>query len=188
MTAHHEFDHLLDRALSEYRDAEPLAGMEDRVLDRLASHRHPSRFGWLRWIATATCAAAVLMVAVLLLRSDRTSAPSAQTAVKPHPETTQPTTMASAQPPATPPLFPPKPVSHSARSASSPQPRVGGPKPVLDQFPTPAPLNSSEKTLLALAAYHPDVLDRTPADQEIKIAPIYIRPLAEDSSSRQGEN
>jgi len=96
--------------------------------------------------------------------------------------------MASAQPPATPPLSPAKPVSHPARSASPPPPRVAGPKPVFDQFPTPAPLNSSEKTLLALAAYHPDVLDRTPADQEIKIAPIYIRPLAEDSGSREGEN
>ena len=36
-----KLDHVLEQALSEYRDAEPLAGMEDRILR--ASPRNPSR-------------------------------------------------------------------------------------------------------------------------------------------------
>ena len=41
-------DNFLDEALSEYRDAEPLAGLESRVLRRLQASK-PARAGfWLR--------------------------------------------------------------------------------------------------------------------------------------------
>ena len=61
MTNHDQFDEFLDHALSEYRDAEPLSGLENRVLQRLQSQPvDRGRAMWM-WGAIATCAVLVLI-------------------------------------------------------------------------------------------------------------------------------
>ena len=59
-------DRILDHALSEYRDAEPLSGMEDRILRRLTVQPKPSSRRW-AWILAAVSASAAVIVAVLWL-------------------------------------------------------------------------------------------------------------------------
>ncbi|HVP50275.1 MAG TPA: hypothetical protein VMT56_03535, partial [Candidatus Bathyarchaeia archaeon] len=73
-----EFDGLLHEALSEYREAEPLAGIESRILariqDRDARRKTP---GW-RWALAGACAAA-LVVAIwfgALRRAPQSAAPN----------------------------------------------------------------------------------------------------------------
>ena len=41
MNDNEQLDNILDEALSEYREAEPLAGLESRVLQRTAGQRSP---------------------------------------------------------------------------------------------------------------------------------------------------
>ena len=60
MNHHDEFDDLLHDALSEYREAEPLAGIEERVLQRMQSLREERRHAMWMWGAVATCAALLL--------------------------------------------------------------------------------------------------------------------------------
>jgi hypothetical protein len=62
MTMNDEFDNILDDAMAEYRDAEPLAGVEGRVLRRLAE-RTKRRRAWWGWSLAAGLAMALLAVA-----------------------------------------------------------------------------------------------------------------------------
>ncbi|MDP9269044.1 MAG: hypothetical protein M3P27_12070, partial [Acidobacteriota bacterium] len=63
-------DSLLDSALAQYGAAEPLHGMEERVLRRLHDGRaeDASRRAWWMWGGAAAALAAVVMVVVLLAR------------------------------------------------------------------------------------------------------------------------
>src|SRR5215469_1144541 len=55
----HEFDALLHEALKEYRDAEPVSGVENRILRRLTEQHAGYRMHWLKWVAVATSATAM---------------------------------------------------------------------------------------------------------------------------------
>ncbi len=55
MNPNDHLDRILDHALSEYRDAEPLSGMEDRILRRLAAQPEPSSRRWAWILAAASC-------------------------------------------------------------------------------------------------------------------------------------
>ena len=59
-------DEILDAALAEYGNAEPLHGLEDRVLARLQAE--PARRPWWVWGAVAAGAAAVAIAAALMMR------------------------------------------------------------------------------------------------------------------------
>src|SRR4051812_23921312 len=60
---HDELDNLIDGALAQYASAEPLAGIEQRVLDRvhLAESRR-RRWRWTLVLAAPAVAAALLVV------------------------------------------------------------------------------------------------------------------------------
>ena len=57
MNDNEQLDNILDEALSAYREAEPLAGIEDRVLQRLRLQPEARRFASWKWGAVAACAA-----------------------------------------------------------------------------------------------------------------------------------
>jgi len=188
-----EFDEILDDALAYYREAEPLARLEDRVLQRVRLRDQNQRRLWWRWSAVA--AAAILAMTAWLRLSDRAwhgVAPSTWglrqtppvelesrlTVIRP----------ANEQPPAAR-TAAPKAVGSGKPHRSSPAPLVSAEGlAIREQFPSAVPLKPEERVLIALAQEHPEILAyRTANDREIVIAPIDIQPLA-GSGEDKGEN
>jgi len=191
MTHHNELDQLLDDALAEYREAEPLAGLEDRVFQRLQWQTARQRRLWWRWSAIAAAAAALVMAAWIGLghRTRPEVAPRLAAGNAAPVEPPQPSgTLKSGQPVAKP-VAVAKPVSHIASVHSPAKLVADNPVPKAESFPSPAPLKAEERTLLALAKTHPELLTKdSDADKEIVINPINIKPLADETGSSQGEN
>ena len=189
MNSNEDLDRILDHALTEYRDAEPLAGIEDRILRRVAAQPEPSPRRW-AWVFAAAVAAAVVMVVVWLGVRERPH----QQAVVSKVAATRTTSVAQRRECRYGGLTsgPSRPVAKAHRSLQRPSsvntPQVATAKPVLKQFPAPMPMTSQEHALLALARTHPDALlaSRDDADQ-INIAPIEIKPLASEAGAPQGE-
>lgn len=171
MTNNERLDDILDRALSDYSDAEPLAGLEQRVLNRVATVRseRPRSFVW------RSAVLAALLVGLVV------------TAVTFRPKiggSAKKTDIALLQGPAT--LYPgraePK-LRHSSVAAKRRQPANRLPKRQL--FPTPTPLTGEERALLAFASRHPNEAEKAFADlsarssQPIVIPAIEIVPIQE---------
>jgi len=185
MKQDNEFDKLLDDALSEYRNAEPLAGIDDRVLCRLEAQAERRRGQWWRW---SPVAAAVALVAVAVWFGLSTDVPrgtiSAPTAQKHAP---------AAQPQATAPQYGTNGVVKAAHSpkrhASRAMVVAARREPMREQFPVPAPLSRQERALLELARTDPALLESLQqSGTTTDIAPITIKPLAEIATSTEGEN
>lgn len=190
MNHNQEVDRVLDQALREYADAEPLAGMEERILRRIAASpaERSRRMGWI-W---ALAAAAVILVAVWLsMRNQQrpqhaaSSAPSMQQSIdnsariekRIAPSAQTPTRAEAASKRRRP------AVTSESESAA-----IQKAKPSSAQFPAPVPLTREENALLALARSHPDELLKTPvSSDQLSIAPIEIKPLAPENTAIQGE-
>jgi hypothetical protein len=192
MRRNDEFDQLLEDALAEYREAEPLAGLEDRILQRLRLQTERRWKGWWGWSAIAAAAVALVIAAWIGL-GDRTrqdvAAPSVvQKATPAEPQPTADARAANEQPARKrPPVA--KTTSHSAPLASSAELARREPVPMPERFPSPAPLKSEERMLLALAMTHTEILmSKTEDDKEIVIDPINIKPLVDETGAYQGEN
>lgn len=192
MNSDDQLDRILDHALSEYRDAEPLTGMEDRILRRLAAQPEPSSRRW-AWILATAAALAVLVFALWLGLRER---PQQQTVASKVTQTAEHATTSSAhsETPVVPsaqshPVAATRAASRRLKSPVMPQvAKAAAAKPALKQFPAPAPMTSEEHALLALARTHPDALLAQPDDADkLNIAPIEIKPLAPEAGAPQGE-
>jgi hypothetical protein len=192
MRLNDEFDQVLDDALAEYREAEPLAGLEDSVLQRLRLQTERRWKGWWRWSAIAAAAVALVIAAWIGL-GDRTqqdvASPSVvQKATPAEPLPTADARAANQQPVAKSTLVG-RTSSHSAPVPASAQLAHSEPVPMTERFPSPAPLKPEERMLLALATTHTETLmDKTGDDKEIVIDPINIKPLVDETGAYQGEN
>jgi hypothetical protein len=143
-------ERILAEALAQYANAEPLAGLEQRVLQRVRSEgrRRVGRWPW----ALAASVAVAGMFAVLWVR-------------------TAPQTLGvSAVAPRPPQIVARAAVPKSARRQTLPKRRV---------FPTPVPLSGQERALLAFAAHAPDLARdlRSRIDEPIQFTEIKIAPL-----------
>lgn len=195
MNDNDKFDDILDEALADYSDAEPLAGMEHRVLQRVRMHAERRKV-WLSWSALAVCTAMLAVAVWIGLRErDRHEilSPQATTAQQPRsPVELQPKHASGHASPETAPTRPLVAKVHPRGPNVADRTALGttGRAHVRAEFPTPEPLNSEERALLALAQTHPEILSRLADrdDHEIAIAPITIEPLAGASSGKQGEN
>ncbi len=160
-----ELDRLIDGALASYSTAEPLAGLEARVLNRV--HVTQPRRRLLAW-ALAFAVAASVVVSGIVVRTERH-------VVVPKPMTAKVT-------PAPAPPAPMKPVARVRRVARSRHPGV---LPKLEQFPSPAPLTAQERALVALARQDPEELGKfaemeRQSEAPLEIQPIQIAPLQQD--------
>jgi hypothetical protein len=181
-------DNLLDDALSEYRDAEPLAGLEARLLQRLHLQPQQRRVAWWKWATVAACAATLAFAVWLALRPQ---VPTAPPQTETHKLDVPPETQPAAQTPRSAPQSPRELPKESARNtdrrvltATTRQSRVA---PIKDRgddsAPLRAPLTGEERQLLALAQTHPDALRAiSQADQPIAIAPLNIQPLPSEAN------
>lgn len=194
MTPHDEFDQVLDDALAEYREAEPLAGLEDRVLRRLRLQTERQRRVWWRWSAIAAAAAALLIAAWIGLgdrtRQDvRTPSVVQKQASPAEPQARTPDTRAAHQQPVFKRTPAPQVASHRATVPASVQLASTRAVSMRERFPSPEPLKPEERMLLALATTHPEILMDNPGDDnEIVIDPININPLVDETGGHQGEN
>jgi hypothetical protein len=184
-------DELLNSALARRQGAEPRAGLESRILERVhtAGERSARRA---LWISCAATAAAVVMLAVIYMsrRPQGASAIVASHAAIP----------VLAPPPERSMAANSEPVSKSGTSEIAVQPRrtarrEARPRQRIathrwpSQFPTPAPLSPEEKALvryvqetppqvLAASLFEKQFLDQPVEIKPLKIAPLEIQPLS----------
>ena len=187
MTAHNEdeFDNLLDHALSEYRDAEPLAGIEDRILARLHQRETTrQRFGW-RWAIAFSCAAlAVIVVGITLGGPLRQLLAGWGGAHKP---ASPKQTVAAQKPVAPPPATqenPTRNIHRVPRTPSVPIEVAATPEPMPAQFPMPTQLTPEERAFMA-ALQKDSAAMPAASDEPITIAEIEIKPLSRGGSSSE---
>jgi hypothetical protein len=152
-----ELDRWIDGALAGYSGAEPLAGLEERVLNRVRAVEAGRRGRIMRALALAAVAAVVM--AVIAERRPQAPAPKHDA-------------IASVVTPA------------AVRHAAAVEGRRVEPKrprqrflPKQDQFPAPAPITSEERELVAFVEQHPAEAQQVFAELEKSGEPIEIQPI-----------
>ncbi len=191
MKTNDEFDNLLYDALTEYRDAEPLAGLEDRVLRRVRCQAERRRATRLAWSAAAVATATLLTIVAWLGLRERVKPASVPVTVvqkseaAPQVQKKEPE-IAEVSPGVA--VVAKKKIA-SPRHRRQPNETAKELSPIPAQFPTPEPLTANERALLALAQKQPEALQTLPQDNsEIAIAPIEIKPLADEDAAGKGDN
>jgi len=167
-----ELDRIIEDALARYGEAEPLDGLEQRILNRAG--RAGARRRTTLWLALAgaACVAAALLLVAVGLRSR--PAPVAPKTVVAHVVTPQAATGR------------PQGLPHGerrvARCCRTHRLRPALPK--LAEFPSPAPLSGGERALLAFVERHPGearrVLFSPGTDTALEIPPLDIQPLNQE--------
>jgi hypothetical protein len=188
MNDNEQLDSILDEALSTYRDAEPLAGIEGRVLHRLRMQPGQSRTTWWKWGSVAACVAMLAFAAWLGLRSHGSQTPVARQQTQASNVDIRPETR------------PPAEIPRKVTNLRARQPKNGIPAQVArtadlpvqvahldynrrESPQLPAPLTVEERQFLALAQAHPDALRSiSQEDQPIAIAPLTIQPLPSETN------
>jgi hypothetical protein len=201
MEDNHRFvDELLDSALAQYRSAEPCAGLEGRILERVratASERSTGRIARRFWAAAAATAAVLALVAIYASNRAHKSVPQtpqvANTAPIPSPAealkaSSEPTPAAGAATKVAEPM-------RAARSERKPLRHIEEHH-WPSQFPTPAPLTPEQRALVQYVRETPRHVLTAPimkADftvhrveiKPLKIAPVEIQPLSARSTEEE---
>jgi hypothetical protein len=201
MNDNEQLDNILDEALSAYREAEPLAGLEDRVLQRLRLQPESRRIASWKWGALAACAVLLSIVAWLGWHGHGT-----QTKARPQPievrnnvappETKTATGSADTGSSNAAPQRLSKSQAKSGQDAN--EQRLGAESRRAQALiqndrereysREPVPLTREERQLLAVAQTHPDALQTIAhEDQPISIAPLTIQPLPSEAN-QNGDN
>lgn len=159
-----ELDKLIDAALAGYSTAEPLEGLEGRIVRRVraAEADRKRRPAW--GVAIPAMAAAMLLV--WALRPPKPAVPAAEV-VK--------------QPPARVEIAPAPKIVAVAPRVRQRTVRARKELPKRNVFPASAPLTTEERLLVQLARSHPEALAGQ-VSGEIEIKPIEIAPLQIDGS------
>jgi hypothetical protein len=201
-----EFDSILDHALAEYRDAEPLAGLEGRVLRRLQAQRLPPRNLLWRSSAALVCAAIVALAIWIGVRGrSREIAPSQPNVAekKVAPAGTVAGTLGRKESPPIANRHAPSRRGQASATATFAGVRTGTSQlsQVLanrqadhaafrnEQFPSATPLSPEEHVLIAAARTHPEILlDCPETGKELAIVPIHIQLLPDATGDISGDN
>ena len=167
MESNDELDRRIDDALAGYADAEPLEGLEGRVMRRVRAAGRRRAFGW----AAAMAAAVVVLMTVIVARTPRVVAPKSHDVARV--ET----------------VVPPRPTPVAEKPRIARRRRVNSriarlePLPKLEQFPAPTPLTEEERALAVFVARYPKEAQQAFADlrkrseEPVEIKPIEIPPL-----------
>jgi len=167
--AHDDLDQLIDRGLAGYAAHEPLAGLEDRVLNRVRLANTGRRRRVWAYSALVLPAVATLVVVGVMSWTRRPPAP------KPSPIATARIDRRPA--PGLPTVAPVVRLAVPRRARRIHTRTL----PKRDLFPTPTPLTPDERALITLARLRPAAVETLSELQnrsgEIRIAPIEIPPL-----------
>lgn len=183
-------DKLLNASMVRRQGAEPRAGLEGRILERVHTAAECTSRKAL-WIAgAATAAALVMAVAVYVARQPQSPVVRTSQAVNTVPSPSPERSMAANSEPvpksgnAETPVQP----TRIAKREAGLQQRVAAHR-WPSQFPTPAPLSPEEKALvryvqetppkvLAASLFEKQFLDQPVEIKPLKIAPLEIQPLS----------
>ena len=168
-----QLDNMLDDALAVYSAAEPLAGLEGRMLHRARAAETPRRrpAGWV----FAFVAAAALVLVAIGMRGPRNPAPKTEAVARVEIPAPVRRTAAADSPRVT-------PKHRRRRIAARP---LASPEllPKQEQFPAPAPLTAEERVLRTFVERQPVEAQQVFAqlqkrsNEPIQIEPIQIAPL-----------
>jgi hypothetical protein len=171
---HNPMDDLLDAALSSYSNAEPLNGIEDRILYRVGLMPPRPNFGHgtksLLAVGATLALLCLMIVAIEHRKSEPTSGPALTVAHVDVPSSAQ---ISSAQ------LLP----SPEPRRLDRRHPRLIQRLPKREQFPTPEPLTRDERALLSFVQQDPKeavaafAASQRQTDTPLEIQPLKIEPL-----------
>ncbi|HVP46741.1 MAG TPA: hypothetical protein VMT32_09165 [Bryobacteraceae bacterium] len=173
MESNGDLDRMIDTALAGYSSAQPLEGLEERVLNRVRLSARRRVIGW----AVAMAVVASVVVAAIFVRIPRAAVPAGQD-------------VARVQTPAPPRLVPETlRIAPKQRRGRIVTKRAEPPRPLprLEQFPSPTPMTTEERALLAFVEHHPDeakqlVTQQQKSGEPIEIQPIQIAPLQSDGA------
>jgi hypothetical protein len=166
MNQNDDLDTRINDALEQYLSTEPLAGMEQRIVNRVRLAAPPRRTG--SWKLLAACSVSVFICIHLW-------------PVRVPPPLIPPVRAAGPAP-----LPSPQPMQATAPNISRAVPRSLPRKPI---FLVPAPFTPQERALLSLVENHPEEARQAFADlsnrtnQPIEIPPIEVPLLSEDGST-----
>ncbi len=180
-----KFDELLDGILQEDAYAEPIAGLEDRILTRMASPPE-RRFSW-RFMMWGVGAAIPVCLA-LAFALNHHPAPRLDPPMMAHHQTAPapPTPIEPAAPRTKSTLAPHNAKPLPVADAAAPTTEQAEALPKLDVFPTPTEAEEPVRALAALAAVRqapplpagqPDKLPAKIVVEPITIAAIEVKPL-----------
>jgi len=168
-----ELDRLIDRALASYSDAEPLAGLEERVLNRVRVAQ-AGRRRMLAWGLAVACAASVAVVGVMIWTEQRPIARKS------------PMDAVVGLGPRVAPREAPVTSSRMEKVRAVRRSEQRKPLPKLEQFPAPSPMTAEESALVAFVQRDPKEAQKVFAElnkqsnDPIEIQPIQITPLQSD--------
>ncbi len=177
-------DQVLDAALAGYTTEKPRAGLEQRILARLAEQPQPPAWPARRWLPAGALALVALMALAILLPR-RESAPTPVTV------TSQPPQLTATQKPAP---RAPAPAVVPIKRAPQPSPRathVTAAQTRAAQFPRPGSLTEEERLLMRYLETVPrEVLVASVRGQgplsdlqvgDVEVPMIELKPLPEQS-------
>jgi hypothetical protein len=163
-----ELDAILEKGIASYPEAEPLAGMEERVVARMGMAKMPQR-GVSGWRAVWAVGFATVAITGLVLIQTRQNEPRpVAVAVVSRPRHFEPAPVQISEPRRRP------HIARVRRVRALPKGPV---------FPTPSPLTTEEHLMVALVSRNPDeaaqAFDglRRRADEPIAATPIVIPPI-----------
>jgi hypothetical protein len=165
-----ELDKLLDNSLARYSAVEPLTGLEERIMQRLAAGQHRRTTGnFARWAAAIGCLTTLSAFAVLVQIRETESA---------HARLAQPRQVATE-------TLLPIALPQQRFSLTAPAGR-GKRRPKQSDFPVRTPMTPEEKALLRLATYSKGAFsDLDKVAEPIQIAPVEVEPVLIDDSNEQ---
>ena len=157
-----ELDTILDEALASYGKAEPLAGLEERIVSRVRATQRPARGKSAAIMAAMVLAVSAIVCAVLI-------------GVFPTPSRPKPPVLVSTAGQVEDKLLPPKRVQVPAMLKPKSSRRQAAPKE--PTFPMRSPVTEQERLLLVLVTRKPGAAAELDKFRQRQSAPIEIAPL-----------
>jgi hypothetical protein len=181
-----ELDDVIDGALPGYSSADPMDGLEDRVLRRVQAAGAVRRSPWFCRLGFAIPALAAVLFACIALRIGWNPQPRS-TSATPKPAVSKPSSLASAPQPSPPPatrVVEPKRGIGTGQGYSAPPRSL----PKEEVFPAAVPSTDEERALVAWVRRAPAEAAQAFSDlkkrdtEPIQIPPIEIPPLQSDGA------
>jgi len=187
MSDHDQFDRLLDKGLSEYASVTPRAGLEQRLLARLATPEAERRWNW-HWIWAAVPALAVILIVIFFTARPN---PKHEIAVSKAPSSAQPRPIKPRAIIEVPPAPPPqvatvRPQARVQSTSTIVRNESVNPQPKLATFPSPDENQQQARLLLRFVTRTPNVAAQVASEQEEfqKLAEARMNQDLEDRSER----